>query len=208
VPSKSVLYVTAALVLAALLIDSVIRGHSPEGVAEWLAPIGPGVSCAIVGLVIFDRWAWRQPGIQRLTGRPVLRGTWFGEVASTWEDPQTGKRIDPDPSVFLVIRQNFWSISARLLTNESRSRSIHAALRADEDGVCRLLYVYENHPEDDVKHKSQSHFGTAILSAPRNRQDGVVGGYFTGRKTTGDMRFHQHFPEFVESYEAGLKLPS
>ncbi len=205
-PAKATLYVTGALVVAVLLADSLIRGHSPAGVAEWLAPIGPGVTAAVVGLWVFDVWAWRQPGIDRLVGRPVLHGTWFGEVAPTWKDPETGKRKEPDTSVFLVVRQRFWFISVRLLTRESPSRSIAATLDRDKDGVSRLLYTYDNHPHDAFIHRSPPHRGTAVLTAPRNPGDGLVGSYFTDRKTTGDMRFHQHVPELVETYEAALKL--
>jgi hypothetical protein len=34
----------------------------------------------------------------------------------------------------------------------------------------------------------------------------LVGGYFTERKTTGDMRFHQHLAKLVETYEAAQSL--
>ncbi len=76
-------------------------------------------------------------------------------------NPETGERIKPDPSVFLVVRQRFWFVSVRLLTKESSSSSVFAALRPDEDGVCQLFYTYENLPQDEFKHRSQSHYGTA-----------------------------------------------
>lgn len=205
-PAKASLYVAGAFVIAALLIDSLTRGHSPETAAEWLAPIGPGVTAAFIALWIFDRWAWRQAGINKIVGRPVLLGTWSGEIASTWVNPETGERIKPDPSVFLVVRQRFWFVSVRLLTKESSSSSVFAALRPDEDGVCQLFYTYENLPQDEFKHRSQSHYGTARLTAPRNPNDGLVGGYFTDRKTTGDMRFHLHLSDLVETYSAAQKL--
>lgn len=205
-PARAGLYVVAALVVAGLLMESLIRGNAPESIAEWLAPIGPSVTIAVAGLWIFDRWGWRQFGIRHLHNRPVLRGTWHGELASSWVDPATGEQIDPDPDVFLVIRQRFWSVSARLLTNESTSSSLFAELAAGEDGVCQLLYVYVNHPQAAVEHRSKAHYGAVVLTAPRNSRDGLEGQYFTGRKTTGDMRFRTHHRQLVESYVAGKEL--
>jgi hypothetical protein len=161
---------------------------------------------AVAGLWLFDRWAWRQPGIRQLLNRPVLHGTWHGELASSWVDPATEKQIDPDPDVFLVIRQRFWSVSARLLTNESASSSLFAELTAGDDGVCQLLYIYVNHPQATVEHRSKAHYGAVVLTAPRNRGDGIEGQYFTGRKTTGDMRFCVHYPKLVESHAAARAL--
>jgi hypothetical protein len=205
-PARAALYVVAALLVAGLVLDSLIRGHPPEAVSEWLAPIGPSVTIGAAGLWIFDRWAWRQPGICRLTSRPVLHGSWHGEIASNWIDPTTKKRIDPDADVFLVIRQRFWSVSVRLLTNESSSSSLSAELTASNDGVCQLLYIYVNHPRAEVGHRSKPHYGAVVLTAPRNRNDGIEGQYFTGRQTTGDMRFQDHSPRLVETHAGGCRL--
>lgn len=206
VPARIVLYVVATLVVLGLLLDSAIRGHSPEVLSEWLAPIGPAVTAAMAGLWVFDRWGWRQFGIRRLTGRPGLHGTWHGEIVSDWINPSTEKKIPPDRDVFLVVRQRFWSVSARLLTNESKSCSLLANLTTDADGVCQLLYIYDNRPEAEVRHRSEPHYGAVVLTAPRNRTDGLIGQYFTDRKTTGDLRFHEHYSQLVESHAAGGRL--
>lgn len=205
-PARAGLYVVAALVVVGLVLDSLLRGHPPESVSEWLMPIGPSVTVAAAGLWLFDRWAWRQPGIRRLLNRPVLHGTWHGELASSWVNPETGEGIDPDPDVFLVVRQRFWSVSARLLTNESSSSSLFAELTAGDDGVCQLLYIYVNHPQATVEHRSKAHYGAVVLTAPRNREDGIEGQYFTGRKTTGDMRFRMHYTQLIETHAAGREL--
>jgi hypothetical protein len=205
-PARAGLYVAAVLVVVGLVLDSLARGHSPESFGEWFAPVGPAVTIAAAGLWVFDRWGWRQPGIRQLLGRPVLHGTWRGELASSWVDPETGKQREPDWAVFLVVRQRFWSVSVRLLTKESKSESLFAELAAGEDGVCQLLYIYANQPQAKVEHRSKAHYGAVVLNAPRNRADGIEGQYFTGRKTIGDMRFPVHHPEVVETYEAALTL--
>lgn len=205
-PARAGLYVVAALVVVGLVLGSALHGHSPHSASEWLAPIGPAVTAAAAGLWVFDRWAWRQPGIRRLHSRPILHGTWHGELASSYKDPRTGKQIDPDLDVFLVVRQRFWSVSARLLTNESKSSSLFAELAAGQDGVCQLLYIYTNHPEAAFQHRSPVHYGAVVLTAPRNRADGIEGEYFTGRRTKGDLRFRTHYPDLVESHDAGRAL--
>lgn len=192
--------------VAGLLIGSAINGHSPRSFGEWLAPVGPAVTVAVAGLWVFDRWAWCWPAVHRLHGRPVLQGTWHGELASSYVNPETGEQIDPDPDVFLVIRQRFWSVYARLLTKESSSESLLAEFTAGPDGVCQLVYVYVNQPQAAVQHRSAAHFGAVVLSAPRRREDGVEGQYFTGRGTKGDMRFRAHYSELVESHAAGRAL--
>lgn len=205
-PARTVLYVVAGLVVAALVAYSAARGHAPQSASEWLSPIGPAVTVAGVGLWLFDRWVWRMPGICKLHGRPVLHGTWHGELASDWVDPQTQQRVSPDPDVFLVVRQRFWHISVRLLTKESASESMLANFKAHGDGVHQLVYVYANTPRAEVRHRSELHYGAVVLGAPRDRSAGLEGHYFTDRKTRGDMRFTQHFSKLVETHSQGRAL--
>src|SRR4051812_47720370 len=136
-PPKAVLQTVAALVILALIGLTALRG-APDTLSEWLAPIAPAGAVAGSGLWVFDRDAWRWPGIRKLTGRPVLHGTWHGTLASSWKNPATGEQVPPDPDVFLVIRQRFWSVSVRQLTKESASASMTASLTKDDDGVHQL----------------------------------------------------------------------
>jgi hypothetical protein len=205
-PARIALYVVAGLVVAALVSYSAVRGHAPQNTAEWLAPIGPAVTVAGISLWLFDRWAWRWPGVCKLHGRPVLHGTWRGELASDWVDPATRQRIPADPDVFLVVRQRFWHISVRLLTKESASASMFANFKGDSDGTYQLVYVYANTPRVEVRHRSELHYGAVVLAAPRARAEGLEGHYFTDRKTRGDMRFRDHHKKLVETHAAGRRL--
>lgn len=205
-PAKAILFFVAGLVVAALLGYSAIRGHAPESASEWLSPIGPAVTVAGTLLWLFDRYLWRWPGICKLAGRPVLNGTWHGELASDWVDPRTKQRIPPDPDIFLVIRQRFWHVSVRLLTKESESASMGAAFEKGADGVHQLVYVYANTPRPEVRHRSQLHYGAVVLGAPRDRKQGLEGSYFTDRKTVGEMRFRAHYKQWAETHEGGRQL--
>jgi hypothetical protein len=206
VPARPVLLIVAGLTIAVLALTSAIRGHLPENLSEWLAPIGPTVTAAAVGLAIFNRWVWHFPLVRKAHGRPVLRGTWHGELASQWINPQTGAGIPPDPDVFLVVRQTFWTVSVRLITKESKSVSLSADLRDTGDGVYELAYLYSNEPRLSVQHRSKPHTGAAMLATPVDRSAGLEGMYFTPRPSQGEMRFRQHFTKLVETHEQGLAL--
>jgi hypothetical protein len=203
-PPKPVLFTTAALVVLFLLGFTAIKGQ-PDTASEWLAPIGPAVATAGAGLWLFDRYAWRWWGVHPLHARPILHGTWQGELVSDWVN-ETGERIPPDPNVFLVVRQRFWHVSVRLLTKESASVSTLADFKTDGDGVHQLVYVYGNTPRPEVRDRSKLHCGAVVLTAPRDAGHGIEGYYFTDRKTVGEMRFDRRFSELVESYSAALRL--
>jgi SMODS-associating 2TM, beta-strand rich effector domain len=205
-PPKTVLQVVAFLVAAAFAVFAATRGHAPASVAEWLAPVAPAVTVAGVGLWVFDRYLWRWRGVSRLVGRPVLHGTWHGQLASSWVDPDTKTRIPSDPDVFLVVRQRYWQVVVRLLTKESSSASMLADLTRQDDGVHQLVYVYANTPRPEVRHRSALHYGAVVLTAPLDPKEGLEGEYFTGRSTTGELRFQRHFSSLIESHSAGRKL--
>jgi hypothetical protein len=50
------------------------------------------------------------------------------------------------------------------------------------------------------------HYGAVVLSAPRDRRQGVEGHYFTDRKTRGEMRFRDQYKKLVETHDAGREL--
>jgi hypothetical protein len=71
----------------------ILQGANAE--AGWLRTLG-GVAGIVVLLMIgFNRYAWRWPGVHRLTKRRVLDGTWKGSLRSDWIDPNTGQGLDP-----------------------------------------------------------------------------------------------------------------
>jgi hypothetical protein len=205
-PPRLTLLVVGGLTVAVLALTSAIRGHPPENLSEWLAPVGPAVSVAVFGLAAFNRWVWHFPIIRKLHGRPVLRGTWHGELASQWINPETGEGIPPDPDVFLVVRQSFWTVSVRLITKESKSISLSADLRDTGDGVYELAYLYSNEPRLSVQHRSKPHRGAAMVATPIDRTAGLEGMYFTPRPSQGEMRFARHFTALIEVHAQGLEL--
>jgi hypothetical protein len=202
-PPKVALQTVAALVILTLVGLTALRG-APHTVSAWMAPIGPAVAVAWAGLWVFDRYAWRW--LSSVVGRPVVDGTWHGDLASDWVNPETGEGVPLDANVFLVVRQRYWSVTVRMLTKESASASLRADFTKYEDGVHQLVYLYGNTPRQQFRHRSEVHYGGAVLSAPKDRESGVEGHYFTDRKTCGEMRFHTRYRKHVETHAAGLRL--
>lgn len=205
-PSKNLVYFIAGLSIVAVVGYSAVRGHAPHSATEWLSPLGPAVTTAGVALWLFDARIWRFPGVRRIVGRSVLHGTWHGELASDWVNPETNETVPVDTDVFLVIRQRFWSLSARLLTKESTSYSIVADFKKAPDGLLELMYTYSNTPRPAVRYRSAMHFGTVLLGTPRGEGQYLEGRYFTDRRTSGELRFRHRFPEIVETHAAAEAL--
>jgi predicted pore-forming effector associated with SMODS systems len=139
--------------------------------------------------LIFTSYAWRFPILQGwLVPYPDLEGTWEGFLESTWVDPRTGLRIAAVP-VVLVIKQSFSSINCTMHSRESSSFSNTAQISPeDESDVLRLSYNYTNRPKAGVRDRSEIHDGAAILRIVTTPQRALEGEYWTGRKTTGDLR--------------------
>jgi hypothetical protein len=205
-PAKIPLQLVAVLTVAAHAVFAAIRGSGPDTASEWLAPVAPAVLAAGALLWLFDRHAWRWQPVRPFTGRPLMYGTWHGTLTTTWEDPATGVVKPPDPNVFLIVRQRFWSVTVRLLTSESGSASFQAELLCDAHGVYELAYLYSNRPSAAVRHRSTMHMGAAIFDVPSDPSDGFQGEYFTGRRTEGDMTFHTRYPAIVSNHPAALRM--
>ena len=136
-----------------------------EGVplkATYLKPYSVVVTVLVIGLILFDRWLWRMPGVSRLVRHPILQGTWKGTLRSNWKDPVTHQGIEPI-AAFLAIRQTYSTISIRMMTEESTSQSMVAALETGSDGVPRFSSTYENVPGVLIQDWSRIHHGALLL---------------------------------------------
>lgn len=141
-----------------------------------------------------------------MSGRPDIRGTWRGTLASHWVNPETGDRIAPDHEVYLVVRQTYWSVAANLITKESKSCSTTAVVEDDGCGQPQLVAVYRNTPRAAVRHRSEVHHGAFKLDVSGQPVDRLEGYYWTDRNTIGELEFDRRSLKAVESYASAQQL--
>src|SRR5258707_11540214 len=100
--TKNQTWALVILVLAICVGVSLAQGESrPTHLLASLSYVVSGTSCV---LLLWERWLWRC-GIFRpwLTARPVLLGTWKGELRSSWPTPDAWLASGPIEA-YLVIR--------------------------------------------------------------------------------------------------------
>jgi len=202
-PSR-VLIQGITLVVAGVYFVAYLLQGLPTG--DLLQPLGAAAAAAALFVLAFDHVIWRLPKIGWwISKRPDVRGTWRGQLASHHEDPP-GTRIAPDPEVYMVIRQTYWSVSANLITHESKSCSTTAVMEDDGCGQHQLVAVYRNTPRAAVRHRSEVHHGAFKLDVDGRPPARLEGFYWTDRNTMGELEFDRRSTGSVESYSAAQDL--
>lgn len=174
-----------------------------EGVplkSTYLKPYSVAVTVVIVTLILFDRWLWRFPGISRLVHRPILQGTWKGTMRSNWKDPTTQQTIEPIEA-FFAFRQTYSTLSIRVMTKESTSRSMLAALETGADRVPRVSSTYENIPAVLIQDRSRTHHGALLLDVHGSPATSLTGWYWTDRDTKGEVALADRVKKVYTSFE-------
>jgi hypothetical protein len=142
----------------------------------------------VVGVVIWDLWLWRLPGVQSLVRRPDLRGLW-SVVLTPHPDSMIPDGGNRGPiSALLEIKQSFWAVHLRLYTDQSSSKSTATTwLPTYESSVDNLTFTYDNTPKVSESHRSMRSAGVYNLMPASLKPQEIEGAYFTDRFTKGDM---------------------
>jgi hypothetical protein len=188
--------VLAAAIWAGILI---LQGVNLEG--DWLKPLGGVIGVVTLLVLGFDRFAWRWPGVQRLSGRRLVRGTWRGELVSDWVDPDSGQTREPIP-VYLAVEQTYSDVRLTLMTAESKSTTLTAALDNPARSECTLSGIYLNTPGLLQQETSPIHYGGMLLDVCGNPAGSLEGSYWTSRGTKGQMIFDVRSTKLFESFAA------
>lgn len=197
-PSRTFIQALVLIVAGVYLAFYVVRGLPTS---ELFAPIGAAGSAASLAVLAFDHFLWRLPRVGRkLSKRPDFRGTWRGSLASNWINPDTGQGIDADVEVYLVVRQTFWSVSAALMTKESKACSTTATVEDDGCGQHQFVALYRNTPRASVRNRSEVHHGSFKLDIGGEPVDRLEGYYWTDRSTMGELEFDRRSMEIVDSF--------
>ena len=172
---------------------------------------GPKVLFALPTLLLllfalFNGWLWQVRPIRTIVARPQLSGTWTGTLVSLRSDTEGHEAAhDPIP-IFLVIRESYLDISVTLVSEESKSRSITAALETKQTDDFVLHYLYTNLPRLQVRHRSPQHAGGGHLDISGLEPDTLTGEYWTDRRTRGSLDVRKVSPKRVGSFEEGQAL--
>lgn len=136
---------------------------------------GEAIGLASVFVILYERYLWR---INPFEKTPKLAKQYTGTLTSHYDNIERPATIE--------ILQTLLSIKVFVTTNESKSSSLSASID-DFLGEMQLTYCYLNTPKTAYRHRSEVHYGTAIICIkdPQN----LFGQYYTDRKTMGDMTF-------------------
>lgn len=189
--SRPVVRVVVAIAAVAWAIGLTVQGVALEW--SWVRWYSAAAGAAVLALVLFDRWLWRWWPFRLLARQPDLRGTWKGSLRSSW----AGNSVDSatPTEAFLVIRQTYSTLSATLLTLESKSRSLVASLDLSKDTDPTLSYTYMNVPKLRHQERSRIHHGSAFLEIHGSPPDCLEGCYWTDRDTKGELEFRSRVAE-------------
>lgn len=148
----------------------------------------------VAGLFVsYERILWRWKPIRKVSGIPLLAGTWRGTLISSFK--RDGKQIDP-VLVAVTISQSASNIYVTLFTEESSSTSQQALLIKDADGRYRLSWQYTNTPRPAARENASNiHHGASELFVGTQPGEGLNGSYFTDRDTHGEITFTEWSPK-------------
>ena len=144
-------------------------------VYELFGYAGEAIGLAVILTAFYERKLWRYNPWETT---PKLCEKYVGTFISDYDNVVREGTLD--------IKQTLTTVSVIFTTKESKSRSLSASID-DIFGEKQLTYCYINQPKSEFRHRSEIHYGTAMITIS---DDGSLRGqYFTDRKTIGDMEF-------------------
>jgi hypothetical protein len=147
------------------------------------------ISIDLILLSLFTKWGWKFNIFKGwLVPYPDLNGSWTGYIYSNWQNPQTGDKPPPIPTM-LTIKQSFFYISCVMHTAEMKSFSyIEGFVIDSERQLKQLTYVYTSKPNLSVLNRSKPHDGTTVFDIIEKPDLKLTGRYWTERETTGEIK--------------------
>lgn len=175
--------IAAYLVSIAYSVALGVSGlHLPSTTAKVLGFL-PAILVAL--FAIFDRWLWRIGPLPQLLHRPLLAGSWHGQLLSYRDDATGRETVFPAVPVAIVIHQTFTTVSVTLLTGESKSRSVAESILHNTNSDFTLHYQYNNVAALEHRDRSPNHAGSAVLDVGAPKPTRLRGEYWTARRTRG-----------------------
>lgn len=143
---------------------------------------------AVGALLVWDVYLWRTKLFQKMNRRPDLRGLWSVEIFPASNSGTNPEFLQPR-SGFIEIKQSYWSINIRLMTQESLSESLGPSwVQNPALGVDQLNYLFQNQPKAAFSHRSTRNIGACSFEISSLRPKEFSGRYFSDRQSLGDIR--------------------
>ncbi|WP_460140492.1 Cap15 family cyclic dinucleotide receptor domain-containing protein [Pseudomonas sp. S2_E01] len=149
--------------------------------------ISSSITITSVLFFLFYKLVWKFWKIPKWLGRPVLEGTWIGELSSNYKIDERNQALVL-PIVFIV-KQSYLTLSIRSLTEHQVGESkVEAILENKKTGIFRLAYVYELQNEYQGRTTLINGAGDLQLS---NLNLKLSGSYWTSSPTNGVIRLRK-----------------
>lgn len=137
-------------------------------------------------LLLYDRFIWRWKPVRLLTSKPLVAGTWRGELRSDYHPPGQATPMGPIP-IAVRISQTDSTLLVTTFTDESQSTTEKGLITQEADGRWRIHWAYLNVPRQSVQHRSAQHRGACDVYLSGRDGERLIGQYFTSRSTTGEI---------------------
>jgi hypothetical protein len=201
VSSRAEQQAIVAIVAVVWLVLALLTGQTLSPTPLRLYSVA-GSAVALLTLA-YEHYIWRWSPVRKITGVPLLAGTWRGTITSSYAQPG-GSATAPIPAA-ARITQTASRITITVLTAESSSLSRHARLARLPDQRWSLSWLYDNTPRVAVRPRSERHCGSAEATVSRGNGHILVGDFFTDRLTRGEIRLDEWSPTAYGSAEAAQR---
>lgn len=175
------LYIAVISIASAWLfitgLNFLVDGAEPQSISlVWWVQAPSVIGFYGLYYASFDKILWRNEIIRKICqlNTPNLNGIWEGYLTSSYTNHNT------EYNVRIVISQTWTKISAILETDNSRSWSQMALIKATNSDDTIFSYQYQNEPSPDALNSMNMHRGTAELYLG-NDFETLDGGYYSGR---------------------------
>ena len=206
---KNSIYFLVLISVLLIFIIIKIKDIDFNNISLVIEIISTVVAIDIFLIIIFTKWTWKYKIFQNwLVVFPDLNGSWKGFIYSNWINPDTNKKPDPIP-VMLNIKQSFFNINCKMITEEMESYSYAEGFIIDSDKqIKNLAYSYTSNPKSSLRYRSTPHDGTAVLKIIKKPSLRLDGRYWTERGTTGEIKVEFYSKEIIDELQTKHKEES
>ena len=205
---KHQLSIVLILVTAATWIATAVIFGLPGTFGRAILPFLTAISVAGIFLRVYDRYLWRVGLFQRwVADLPDLQGVWKVTIKSVKITNDMEQQINPVLG-YAQIDQTASSLSMRLFTEDSRSRTIAYSI-GKEQNQFHLSIVYENKPRMEQRARDGTvHTGSAVYEFRGYRPNKITGEYWTEKPSSGEIELSDKMQREIDTYDAGVKVYS